>query len=63
MASQTSSGSRCMPLPEEVWLVIIDHVQLRNGIRAAKELRKMARVSKIFAHAARAHPDNIYVAV
>ena len=41
-----------------MWLLIIEHVTARNGLRAAKELRKHARVSTIFAAMARAHPDN-----
>ena len=47
-----------MPLPDELWSIIIDVFAESHGIRAAKELRKVSRVSRVFATAARTHPDN-----
>ena len=38
--------------------MVIDKVMEVEGICAAKQLRSMARVSTIFARAARSHPDN-----
>jgi hypothetical protein len=39
-------------------LLIIRAIVQSNGLRAAKELRKVGRVSSVFAQAARSHPDN-----
>lgn len=39
--------------------MVIDDLKDMHGLRAAKELRKIARVMKLFAHEARSHPDNI----
>lgn len=47
-----------MQWPDDVVLKIIDYVKKDSGLRAGKELRKKARVSHLFADAARAHPDN-----
>ena len=47
-----------MPLPDEMWDIIIAVFAAGHGIRAAKELRRVARVSRVFASAARTHPDN-----
>ena len=55
------TSSRAAPtaqLPDDIWLSIIAiNVEL-DGLRAAKSLRKQARVSTVFARAARDHPDN-----
>ena len=51
--------SGCPDLPDDVWLMVIDDLKDMHGLRAAKELRKIARVMKLFAHEARSHPDNI----
>lgn len=50
---------QCAELPDDIWLQIIKVIEVANGLRAAKVLRKTARVSRIFAHVARTHPDNI----
>ena len=52
------STSACTPLPDEMWDIILAVFAEGHGIRAAKELRKVARVSRVFASAARTHPDN-----
>ena len=46
-------------LHDVLWELILDFFELSHTIRAAKELRKIARVSKIFAYRARIHEDNI----
>ena len=51
--------SMCPVLPHDLWSVILDFLVCTSGLRAGKELRKIARVSHIFAHRARHHPDNI----
>ena len=38
--------------------MVIDEVKDMHGLRAAKELRKIARVMTLFAREARSHPDN-----
>ena len=45
-------------LPDALWELIIDFFELSHTIRAAKELRKIARVSRIFGYRARIHEDN-----
>ena len=45
-------------MPDDTWLFIIRSIVQSHGLRAAKELRKVGRVSRVFALAARAHPDN-----
>ena len=46
-------------LPDDLWSVILDFLVCTSGLRAGKELRKIARVSHLFAHRARHHPDNV----
>ena len=53
------AGSTCPRLPDELWSIIVDFLACTSGLRAAKQLRKVARVSKLFALRARLHPDNI----
>lgn len=48
-------------LHDVLWELILDFFELSHTIRAAKELRKIARVSRIFAYRARIHEDNITV--
>ena len=50
--------ARCPQLPDDTWLMIIRFIVQSHGLRSAKELRKVGRVSSVFARAARAHPDN-----
>ena len=45
-------------LPEDVWTIVIATFTAKHGLRAAKMLRKVARVSRLFALHAAAHPDN-----
>jgi len=45
-------------MPEDVCDHIIVLIIENSGLRAAKELRKYASVSQLFAQAARMHPDN-----
>jgi hypothetical protein len=49
-------------LHDVLWELILDFFELSHTIRAAKELRKIARVSRIFAYRARIHEDNITAA-
>ena len=49
-------------LPDVLWELILDFFEHSHTIRAAKELRKIARVSRIFAYRARIHEDNITAA-
>ena len=49
----------CPDLPDEIWLKVVNHLKDMHGLRAAKELRKIARVMTLFAREARSHPDNI----
>ena len=56
-AARVQGKSACMPLPDELWSIIIDVFAESHGIRAAKELRKVSRVSRVFATAARTHPE------
>ena len=46
-------------LPDVLWELVLDFFEHSHTIRAAKELRKIARVSRIFAYRARIHEDNI----
>ncbi len=52
--------SRCArsSLTDDCWTKIIDYFTEKHGLRAAKMLRKYARVSRIFLRRAREHPDN-----
>ena len=45
-------------MPDDMLHMIIDSVVKAEGLCAAKQLRSLARVSSLFARAARAHPDN-----
>ena len=45
-------------LCDDFLLMLIDKVIEIEGLCAAKQLRSMERVSRVFAHAARSHPDN-----
>ena len=45
-------------LPDDFWRMVIDKVCELEGLCAAKQLRSYARVSKLFARAAKRHPDN-----
>ena len=54
----TIMPSTCAELSEDLWEVVIEHMCQMHGLRAAKMLRKTARVSRIFAQHAREHPDN-----
>ena len=55
----SSRGRAASPqLPDDIWLSIIAINVACHGLRAAKALRKQARVSSVFARAAREHPDN-----
>ena len=45
-------------LCDDFLLMLIDKVIEIEGLCAAKQLRSMARVSRVFARAARSHPDN-----
>ena len=55
-AAQAQEGAP--QLPDDIWLSIIAINVVCHGLRAAKALRKQARVSSVFARAAREHPDN-----
>ena len=50
--------SLCPQLPDDCWTKIIDYFTEKHGLRAAKMLRKYARISRIFSRRAREHPDN-----
>ena len=59
VAVDTSAGSSvCAELPEDIWAIVIAIFTAKHGLRAAKMLRKVARVSRLFALHAAAHPDN-----
>ena len=59
VAVDTSAGSSaCAELPDEIWANVIGIFTAKHGLRAAKMLRKVARVSRLFALHAAAHPDN-----
>lgn len=51
-------SAACAELPEDVWTIVINTFTAKHGLRAAKMLRKVARVSRLFALHAAAHPDN-----
>ena len=51
-------SAACAELPEDVWTIVIATFTAKHGLRAAKMLRKVARVSRLFALHAAAHPDN-----
>ena len=53
-----SPGPDLPDLPDDPWLRIIELLADNAGLRAGKMLRQMARVSRVFAQAAREHPDN-----
>ena len=53
-----ANASQCAHLPDDLWMMIIETIAEQHGLRAGKELRKQARVSRVFATAARDHPDN-----
>ena len=60
-ASKAAAGKRttsCSELPFDAWDIIIQYFKQIHGLRAAKMLRKFARVSQYFAAEARHHPDN-----
>ena len=46
-------------LCDDFLLMLIEKVVEIEGLCAAKQLRSMARMSKLFAYAARSHLDNI----
>ena len=51
-------SAACAELPEDIWAIVIAIFTAKHGLRAAKMLRKVARVSRLFALHAAAHPDN-----
>ena len=48
----------CPDLPTDIWTLIIEQFVEMHGLRAAKMLRKFARVSHVWWSHTRTHEDN-----